>query len=85
MPEENVGRSPPVTSILSVLVLIFVIVEVVIFLFMGGSSVATEPNPIFGEFFPLVTIWVIVVLGIIFFFSIEKTQKRTENVRRTNT
>jgi heme/copper-type cytochrome/quinol oxidase subunit 4 len=85
MTEENESRTSPATSILSVLVLIFTIVEVVIFLFIGGSSVATEPNPIFGNLFPLVTILVIVVLGIIFFLGIEKVQKRNENVRRSNT
>jgi len=85
MTEEKTTGTSPVASILGVLVFIFVIVEVVIFLFMGGSSVATEPSPIFGDFFPLVTILVIIVLGIVFFLSIEKAQKRAENVRRSNT
>lgn len=82
---EETPPSSPVGSILGVLIFILVIVEVVVFLFMGGSSVAAEPTPIFGDFFPAVTILVLIILGFIFFFSIEKTQKRTENVGKSNT
>jgi heme/copper-type cytochrome/quinol oxidase subunit 4 len=82
---EEEPRSSPLPPIIGVLVFIFIIVEFVVFIFMGGSSVATEPNPIFGDFFPAITILVIIVLGIIFFLSIEKTQKRNENVGKPNT
>lgn len=81
---EETPRSSPVAGIPGVLVFILVMVEIAVFLFMGGSSVAAEPNPIL-DFFPGVVILVIIALGIIFFFSIERTQKRSKNVGKSNT
>jgi hypothetical protein len=74
--EKNEPSSSGITSFLGICALIFAIIMVAILLTMGWSSVATEPNPIFGNDFPLVMLLLIVVLSIVFFLGIEVAQRR---------
>jgi hypothetical protein len=84
MDDENTPMKSLLGSILGTIVFIFVIIEVVIFLLMGGSSVATEPTPIFGNYFSIVVILVIVAIAVFFVGIAKRSEKRAENVRESN-
>jgi len=68
---------------LSILVIFATVIFIILAIFMGGSSVATEPNPILGDYFPHV-VTLIVLIGGIIFTTISSKIRGQENATKTH-
>ena len=81
--EDSEPLSKGVQNLLGIIIIVHIIILIITLPFMGFSSLATEPNPIFGKFFSAWVLLILIVIGISFFISSEKIQKRDKNGSKT--